>query len=81
MHCHHSSSLHQIYTSQISNENIYQGLKPLYDDDNIHSSPYMARQKMGNLFLYVSFTFQHDNDNYILKRIMDYNEFIRTHAT
>jgi hypothetical protein len=43
MCCNHSSSLHQIYTSQIDNDNICKSLKLLFNDDNIHLSLYMTR--------------------------------------
>jgi hypothetical protein len=56
--------LHEICTSQISNDNIRQGPKIISSDDYIHSSPFMAKEKMGNLFLYVSSTFQRYFEKY-----------------
>jgi len=70
--------LHQICTNQISNDNIHQGPKIVSSDDNIHSSLFMAKEKMGNLSLYVSSTFQHHSYNDILKRTMSYNVIFPT---
>jgi hypothetical protein len=36
MCCHCQSMLHQIYTSRIDNDNVYQGSKSIFGDDNIH---------------------------------------------
>ncbi len=44
-------------------------------DDNIHLSSFMAREKMRNLSLYVSSTFQCCNYNNISKSIMGYSAF------
>ncbi len=70
MHCHHQSVLHQICTNRINNDNVRQGWKIVFDDDNIHSSLCMAREKVGNLFLYMSSTLQCDSCNDISKCIM-----------
>ncbi len=53
---HHQNMQHQIYTSRINNDNIHQGPKTISSDDNIHSSPCMVGENVGNLFLYVSST-------------------------
>jgi len=37
--------LHQIHTSQIDNDDVCQGLKIIFGDDNIHSSPHMPGEK------------------------------------
>jgi hypothetical protein len=42
--------LNQICTSQINNDNIYQGLKIISSDDNIHSFPYMIRKRWEAFF-------------------------------
>jgi hypothetical protein len=70
MHYRHQSTLYQICTNLISNDNVYQGLKIVFGDDNIHSSLCMAREKLGNLYLYVNSTPQCDNCNDISKCIM-----------
>jgi hypothetical protein len=56
MHSCRQNMLHQIWTSLINNDNVRQGSKIIYDDDNIHSSSYVAREKVRNLFLYMGFT-------------------------
>jgi hypothetical protein len=72
--------LHQIYINSINNDNVHQGLKSIYSDDNFHSFPFMARKKVGNLFLYVGSIFQHNNCNGISKCIMGCNVLILTWA-
>jgi hypothetical protein len=46
--------LYPICTSWASNDNICQGLKIVYGDDNIHSSLCMVGEKVGNLSLCVN---------------------------
>jgi hypothetical protein len=41
------SMLHQICINRINNDNVYQGLKTTFGDDNIHSSLRMVRGKGG----------------------------------
>jgi hypothetical protein len=65
--------LHQICTSQINNDNIRQGPKIMYGDDNIHLSLFMAKEKVGNLSMYMSSTFQCHSYNGISKSIMGCN--------
>jgi hypothetical protein len=67
--------LHQICTSRINNDNVRQGLKISSNDDNIHSSMYMAGEKVGNLSLYVNYTFQCNSYNGISKHIMGYSAY------
>jgi len=50
MHNHRWNTLHQIYTSQINNDNIYQSSKIISSDDNIHSFPYMTRKRWETFF-------------------------------
>ncbi len=69
----HQSMLHQICTSQINNDNIRQGPKIMYGDDNIHLSLFMAKEKVGNLSMYMSSTFQCHSYNGISKSIMGCN--------
>ncbi len=73
MCCHHQSMLHQIYMSQISNDNICQGTKIVSSDDNIHLFSCVGGEKVRNLSLYVSSTLQCDSCNSISKHIMNYN--------
>jgi hypothetical protein len=70
---HHQSMLHQIYTSRIDNDNICQSPKTIYVDDNIHPSPCMMGENVGNLSVYVNSTLWSNRCNGILKRIMGYN--------
>jgi hypothetical protein len=63
----------QIYTSQIGSDNIYPGLKTIFNDDNIHLSSCMVGEKVGSLSLYVSSTLQCESYNNISKRIMSCN--------
>jgi hypothetical protein len=42
--------LHQICMSQIGNNNIRQGSKIIFDDDNIHSSSYMPGKRWETFF-------------------------------
>jgi len=60
---------------------ILQGPKILSDDDNIHSSLFMAREKMENLFLYMSSILQHNSCNDILKSIMGCSALTPAQAT
>jgi Fe-S-cluster containining protein len=76
----HQSMLCQIYMSRIDNDNVQQSLKIVFGNDNIHSSC-MAREKMRNLSLYVSYTLWHDSYNDISKCVMDCNAFTSTRAT
>jgi hypothetical protein len=73
--------LHQIYTIHIGNDNIRKGLETIYGDNNIHSSPCMAREKVGNLSLYMNSILQHDSYNSISKYILDYSAFTPTWTT
>ncbi len=73
--------LHQIHTNQISNDNICQGLKVVFGDDNIRLSSCVVGEKVRNQFLYVSSTFRCDSCNGISKRIMGYNAHILARAT
>ncbi len=41
MQCCHWNTLHQIYMSRIDNDNVCQGLKVIFDDDNVHLSSRM----------------------------------------
>ncbi len=60
---------------------ISQGSKIVSSDDDIHLSPCMVGEKVGNFFLYVSSIFWQDNCNDILKHIMGHNVFTLAHAT
>jgi len=64
----------------MTDDNIRQCLKTISNDDNIHSSLYMAREKVGNLFVYMSSTFWCDGCNGILKCIMGCSAFTPTWA-
>jgi hypothetical protein len=75
MCCHHQSMLHQIYTNWISNDNVCEGLKTIFNNDNIHSFSCVAREKVRNFFLYMNSLFWCDSYNGISKHIMDYNAF------
>jgi hypothetical protein len=59
----------------INNDNVHQGSKIVFGDDNIHSFPCMAGEKVGNLSLYMNSILQHNSCNVISKRIMDCNAF------
>jgi len=50
MCCCHRNTLHQICTSWISNDNVHQGLKTIFRDDNIHLFLCMAKEKVGTSF-------------------------------
>jgi len=78
MRCRHNM-LHQICMSQISNDNIRQCSKTVFSDDNIRSSPCMVGEKVGNLSLYSSFTFNVMIAT-ISQHIMGYSAFIPTWA-
>ncbi len=54
MHYHRQNTLQQISMSWIDNENVRQGSKTVFGDDNIHSSLCMVGEKVGNLSLYVN---------------------------
>ncbi len=80
MRCHHQNMLHHIYITQIDNDNIGQGSKTIFGDDNVHSSSCVAAEKVKTLFLYMNSTLQCDSCNGISKHIMGYNVFIPTQA-
>jgi hypothetical protein len=52
-----SNKLYQVCMSRIDNDNVFQGLKIVFGDNNIHLFQSMVREKVGNLFLYVSSIF------------------------
>jgi hypothetical protein len=78
MRYYHQNMLQQISMSWIDNENVRQGSKTIFGDDNIHSSLCMVGAKVGNFSLYVNFIFRCDGCNSILKHIMGYNVFLPT---
>jgi hypothetical protein len=45
----HQCSLHHICVSWANNDNIHQGLEPIFGDKDIHLSLGMTREKVGNL--------------------------------
>ncbi len=59
--------------SQISNDNIRQGSKIVFGDDNIHSSSCVVGEKVKNLFVYMNSTLQCNKYNSISKCIMSKN--------
>jgi hypothetical protein len=81
MHYHCRSTLHQICMSRINNDNVYQCSKIVFGDDNIHSCPCVAREKVRNLSLYMNSTLQCDSCNGILKRIISCSAVTPTRVT
>jgi hypothetical protein len=67
--------------SQIDNDNVYEGLKNVFSDDNIHLSLYVVKEKVKNFSLYMSSTLRCDSSNGISKRIMGYSALPPTWAT
>jgi hypothetical protein len=53
MHYCRRNMLHQIYTNQISNDNIHQSTKTIFGDDNIHLFLCVAEEKVKNLCTWV----------------------------
>jgi len=45
--------LHQIFISRINNDNVHQGSKTIFGDDNIHLSLCVVGEKVKNLSLYM----------------------------
>jgi len=58
--------------NSINNDNVHQGLKIVFGDNNINLFLCMVGEKVWNI-LYMSSTFQHDSYNDISKCIMGYN--------
>jgi hypothetical protein len=81
MCCCCQSTLHHICMNRINNDNVRQGSKMVFGNDNIHSFPCMVREKAGNFFLYVSSILQCNSCNGISKHIMGCNVFILAWAT
>jgi hypothetical protein len=52
MWCRRRNILHQICMSRIGNDNVRQGIKIIFDDDNVHLSSCMLR-KMWEFFFYM----------------------------
>ncbi len=75
------NTLHQIYINQIGNDNVCQGSKIIFGDDNIHSSSCVVGEKVINLFLYMSSTFRCASCNGISKCIMGCSAIVLTQAT
>jgi hypothetical protein len=67
---HRRSTLHQIWTSWIGSDNVRQGSKTIFGDENIYLSSCVVGEKVRNLSLYVGSTFQYDCCNSISKCIM-----------
>jgi hypothetical protein len=67
--------------SQIDNDNVYEGLKNVFSDDNIHLSLYVVKEKVKFFSLYMSSTLRCDSSNGISKRIMGYIALPPTWAT
>jgi hypothetical protein len=59
--------LHHICANWVSNNNVHQNLKTIYGDKDIHSLSNLTREKVVDLLLNVSSTFQSNNCNIILK--------------
>jgi hypothetical protein len=64
--------------NRINNDNVCQGSKIVFGDDNIHSSSCVMAKQMKNLSLYVGFTLRCNNYNNISKYIMGYNALTPT---
>jgi hypothetical protein len=64
------NTLHKIWMSWIDNENVCQGSKTIFSDDNIHLILCVVKEKVKNLSLYVGFTVQCNSYNNISKHIM-----------
>jgi hypothetical protein len=63
-------SLHHICVSQVSNDDVHQSSKVVFDDKNIHLLSSVVREKVENLPPNMCSTFQNNNCNNILKCIM-----------
>jgi hypothetical protein len=50
MQCCHWNTLHQICMSRINNDNVHQGLKVIFDDDNVHLSSCMPGKRWETFF-------------------------------
>jgi hypothetical protein len=69
------SLLHHIYASQVSNDDIHQGLETIFGDKDIHLSLDMAREKVGDLLLNMCSTFQSNSYDSIPKCIVSFYTF------
>jgi hypothetical protein len=68
--------LHHIYVSQVSNDDVHQGLEVVFGDKDIHSLFDVAREKVGDLLLNMCSILQINNYNNIPKCIVGYYMFI-----
>jgi hypothetical protein len=68
----HWCSLHHIYVSWISNNDIHQGSRVISGDKDIHSSLVVAREKMKDLYLNMCSILQNNSWNNILKHVVGY---------
>jgi hypothetical protein len=77
MYC-HQCSLNRFYVSQVSNDNFHQNLKTVFDNNNMHSSLNMTREKVGDLPLNMHSIFQSNSCNNILKCVVGYYYMLTT---
>jgi hypothetical protein len=71
-------SLHHSYANRVTNDNVHQGLKVVFNGKDIHSSLNVMREKGRNLLLNICFTIQNNSRDNILKCIrtsMEVNVF------
>jgi hypothetical protein len=70
MCCHCQCSLHHIYANRVNNDNIYQSLKTISNDKDIHSLLGVVRKEVGYLPLNMCSTFQINSYDSIPKCIV-----------
>jgi hypothetical protein len=74
----HQCSLNRVYVSQVSNDNFHQNLKTVFDNNNMHLSLNMTREKVGDLPLNMRSIFQSNSCNNILKCVVGYYYMLTT---
>jgi hypothetical protein len=81
MRCHYQCLLHHICASQVNNDDIYQSLETICNENDIHSLSRVMRKKVRILPLNMCSTFQINSCDNIPKSIMGCYMFILERAS
>ncbi len=76
----HWCVLHHIYASQVSNDNVHQGLEIIFGGRDIHLLSSVVNEKVGDLLLNMCSTFWCNSYDNISKCIVNYYMFISIRA-
>jgi hypothetical protein len=64
----------------VNNDNVHQSSEVVFNDEDVHSSSSVAKEKVRGLLLNMCSTFQNNNSNNIPKCVMGYYTLIPTRA-